>query len=284
MDITPDKKCIDKLLKKFKGGYFAQWIKLARENQKSGQLLEATYAYTKARNGFGKKSREWRHLDAWRAYMSAQAIASGPKLALVMMQPEFYQRLELAEVPLPVPVSEVDAVTRHNQWTPNNMLENLRYYLLANEGETDKYRSIIVRLAYEAGLLEGLHGDIERADYYFSIANNYGRGNLNVIVRVAYGYLKVRVYDKALREFEKARKMLIKSNSFEADIWLHVANLNFCQGNKIKGKNVILDYIDKSKLFPGDLPRKAIEYAFKWMDQQKADQALVAILTNQKGS
>jgi len=278
MDTKPDKKCVDEIFKTAEPYYSGQWISGARKDQKAGQFLEATHAYEKARNGFGQKSQEWKCLEAWRAYMEEKALATAPKLVLVMMKDEFYQQLEISPLPLPVPVTDTEAMLRQDQWTFAGLLDNLRYYLLANESEASKYVSILVRLAYEVAMHEGLHGDIDKADYYFGIAKDYGRGSLTVIANVAYGYLKARDYDKALKEFEQARKMLVKAESFMPAIWLYVANLHFYFGSKIKGKNVMLDYIAQAELLPGDLPTRAVEYAFKWAAKHKAEKGLVEIL------
>jgi len=141
-----------------------------------------------------------------------------------------------------------------------------------------KYVPIAVRLAYEVAVYEGLYGDVDKADHYFNLAKDYGPRSLIVTANLAHGYLRVRDYDNALKEFEQARKMFIKAESFIPDIWLNVANLHFYLGNKVKGKNAMQDYIAKSQLLPGDLPNRLIEYAFKWATKHKAEKGLIEIL------
>jgi tetratricopeptide (TPR) repeat protein len=210
--------------------------------------------------------------------MQGKALASAPKLVLVMMKDAFYQQLELPHLPLPIPVADTETILQRDQWTVSELLEHLRYYLLTNTDETPKYAPIAVRLAYEMGVHEGVQGDIDKADYYFGLAKDYGPRSLTVTANVAYGYLKSRDYDNALKEFEQARKLLVKAEAFMPAIWLNIANLHFFLGSKVKGKNVMQDYIAKAELLPGDLPVKLIEYAFKWVAKYKAEKGLIEIL------
>ncbi len=284
MDTKPDKKCVDEIFKKSESFYSGQWISAARKDQKAGQFLESTHAYEKARNGFGQKSQEWKCLEDWRAYMEEKTLATAPKLVLIMMKDTFYQQIELSPLPLPVPVADAGAMMQQDQWTFAALLENLRYYLLANKDETRKYAPIAVRLAYEVAVYEGLHGDIDKADHYFNLAKDYGPRNLIVTANVAHGYLRVRDYDNALKEYEQARKILIKEDAFIPDIWLRTANLHFYLGNKVKGKNVVKDYFVKAKALPAEISRKVIQYGAKWAMKNKAEKELIEMFREYGGA
>jgi len=284
MDTKPDKKCVDEIFKTAEPYYSGQWISAARKYQKAGQFLEATHAYEKARNGFGQKSQQWKCLEAWRAFMEEKALATAPRLVLVMMKDTFYQQIELSPLPLPVPVADAESVLKQDQWTFAGLLENLRHYLLANKGETPKYAPIAVRLAYEAAVYEGLYGDLDKADHYFNLAKDYGPRILIVTANVAHGYLRVRDYDNALKEYEQARKILVKEDAFIPDIWLRVANLHFYLGNKVKGKNVVKDYFVKAEALPAEISRKVIQYGAKWATKNKAEKELIGMFREYDGA
>lgn len=278
MDNIPDKQCLEEIYSESKGYYSGQWIEAAQKYSKAENFLDAAFAYERARDGFGKRSPEWQCLEAWRAYMASKALQRSEPMMLVTLQDSFYQQFDVSTVPLPLSRDDIEAIIRHDGLSFAAITTSLRYYLLENPEKIEEYTPVIVRMAYEAGLYEGLYGDFDSAEHYFSLAQHYGWQDIMVDAIVAGGYMAIGDYDKALEEYEEVHRSLRRRDNLVPNVWLATAKLCFDQGRTRKGRNIVNDYIDRAEVSPLASFEELVQYGLRWSIQNGAEPKMIAML------
>jgi hypothetical protein len=213
-------------------------------------------------------------LEEWRAYIRLRALQKAPAFVRVMLSKSFYSQLQISSLPIPLPIEQsAETVIVKNKWSTSELLTNLRYYVLMNEDEFKEYSPILSRLAWEAALEEGVSGNRDRAEFYFTLAKDVSRNYVSITINVARGYVQIGDRKKALEEFEKARDFIRRRNDFIPDVWLETATLQTQLGHNMKAKNTMQDYFARVKN-----RHKARSDALKWFKENNAPSEMQTFL------
>jgi hypothetical protein len=72
MPPEPSLEQLDNLGNQYRNDYSGKWITTAWFHYGAALYAEAAHAFERARDGFGQKSSDWKHLEAWRIHAEAK--------------------------------------------------------------------------------------------------------------------------------------------------------------------------------------------------------------------
>lgn len=243
MKSVPDNHCVDAIYSAHAEHYSGLWIRSATEFYTAGNMLDAARAYENARNGYGKGQLEWKCLEAWRAFTESQALQMAPAYGLQLLPDSFYENLQVLPVPVPVPVGADGVPVLPEQMTYANVLECIRFYLLAQPDQNLDFSALVVMLALELADDENTFRDGLKAELFLGIAKDYAGRDLGLCANVGYGYMRSGRYDTAVTELETVKRWLVKTGDFEPKVWVSLAHLYFVQERMTKARNAIQDFM-----------------------------------------
>jgi hypothetical protein len=276
MRARPDRKLLSQISRQYRGLECGKLIAIAHKYKRQQNYLEATRAYAAARNTLAFQSAGWQCVEAWRAATAAQALRDYPALGLQLLDPFFYQRFAIPRIRIPLPLGE--AHDADGGWSDERVLECLRYFLLDHEYMAEDYERLISRLACKIGAWEGRHGDVDRAEFYFGLARQYGGQHWETLSEVGHGYLAAQDYDGALRELLLLRKWQLRAKVFDAGTWLEICNLHFYLGHSAAGTRMVRDYLRQCSCLPLPDQRRLLRFAYSWAINHHPEPALVSAL------
>ena len=243
MKSVPDNHCVDAIYSAHAEHYSGLWIRAAREFYTAGNMLDAARAYENARNGFGKRHPDRNCLEAWRAFTEAQALQMAPAYGLQLLPDSFYENLQVLPVQVPVPVGADGVALLPDQMTYANVLESIRFYLLAQPHQNRDFSALVVMLALELADDENTFRDGHKAELFLGIAKDYAGRDLGLCAKVGYGYMRSGKYDTAVTELETVKRWLWNTGDFDPKVWVSLAHLYFVQERPKKARNAIQDYM-----------------------------------------
>lgn len=276
MRAGPDRKLLAEIARQYRGLECGNWIAAAHKYKREHNYLEATRSYAAARDTLAFQSAGWQCVEAWRAAMAAHALSHYPALGLQLLDPTFYMRYGIPRIRIPVP--DGAALDSEGGWQAEHMLEYLRYFLLDHEYMAEDYERLACRLACQIGSREGRYGDVNRAEFYFGLARQYGGQHWETLAELGYGYLAAQDYDGALRELLLLRKWQLRARAFEAATWLEICHLHFYLGHSAAGTRMVRDYLRHCGGRPAKEERRLLRFAYSWASNHHPDPALVAAL------
>lgn len=207
MRAGPDRKLLAEIARQYRGLECGNWIAAAHKYKREHNYLEATRSYAAARNTLAFQSAGWQCVEAWRAALAAHALSHYPALGLQLLDPIFYMRFGIPRIRIPVP--DGAGLDPEGGWQAEHMLEYLRYFLLDHEYMAEDYERLACRLACQIGSREGRYGDVNRAEFYFGLARQYGGQHWETLAELAYGYLAAQDYDGAYNRSMKLTAALL---------------------------------------------------------------------------
>jgi hypothetical protein len=106
----------------------------------------------------------------------------------IMMKDDAYDSWEMPHLPLPVRVGELTESLKNGHLDNALLVSCLQDYLTHNPQEEERYRSMLAKLAFWAGiglLRRGMPLDLLAARPFFEIANQHEPGNVETLCRLA---------------------------------------------------------------------------------------------------
>ena len=278
MKSVPDNHCVDAIYSAHAEHYSGLWIRAAREFYTAGNMLDAARAYENARNGFGKGKPDWNCLEEWRIFVEMQALQMAPAYGLQLLPASFYENLQVLPVSVPVPVGADGVALLPDQMTYSNVLESIRFYLLAQPQQNRDFSALVVMLALELADDENTFRDGHKAELYLGIAKDYAGRDLGLCAKVGYGYMRSGKVDTAVTELETVKRRLWKTGDFEPKVWVSLAHLYFVQERPKKARNAIQDFIAMCAALGGEAVALQLEWALRIADEAGADEKFRELL------
>ena len=278
MKSLPDNHCVDAIYSAHAEHYSGLWIRAAREFYTAGNMLDAARAYENARNGFGKRHPDRNCLEAWRAFTEAQALQMAPAYGLQLLPDSFYENLQVLPVRVPVPVGADGVALLPDQMTYANVLESIRFYLLAQPHQNRDFSALVVMLALELADDENTFRDGHKAELFLGIAKDYAGRDLGLCAKVGYGYMRSGRYDDAVTVLEAVKRWLSKTSDLKPKVWISLANLYWIQASIKKARNQIQDFMAMCKGLGSEAVAQQLEWALKVADEWGADEKFRELL------
>ena len=150
--------------------------------------------------------------------------------ALIQFKPEFLDQLGLPHLPLPVRVDRTAARLQEGQIAVGELLAELLLWLAETPAEKERYRPVLARLGYLAGVNAGNAKDPISAIGFFRISLDADPNDLTVTRNYGLalgqsGQLAeaVAVYERLIAHVEK--------EAFSPEVWQEAVQLHYRCGN-----------------------------------------------------
>jgi len=203
-------------------------------------------------------------------------------MPMVQMTDEFYQELQIPNLPLPISVENLTNGLNSDSFSFAIMADGLADYLADNPEEVIRYSQIVARIAFQAGVAEGQQGKHEDASYYFTLAKQYEPYNVNIVSALALSYLNSGNNSRAIQEYESAVGM-IRSYGFSPQVWLTLANLYFKTGDARNGRRVVEDYFAQARDAQPEQYKELVEQGYQLCQQPGSSPAMTQVFATKSG-
>jgi hypothetical protein len=164
----------------------------------------------------------------------------------ICLKESIYREFEIPALPFPVNESTLTNSLEKGVITFPEFMDDLIEYLEDNPEENEKYRPILSRICFQAGVDEGRAGRFENAHRYLTVAldNSYFK-NVSVLQAYAYSCLKVEKYEEAIKKYSLAKLFTGMDRTFIPEIWIGLIISYFSIGDEKSGGDVLEAYVDE---------------------------------------